>query len=85
MPERIHISKKRLGVHILIIIFIGLSFWAFSRYPELLYEARRAQQGTLLERNAGSITKDEVVEIDAQRSESTFVVMGKSTLDWIYA
>ena len=85
MPERIHISKKRLGVHILIIILIGLSFWAFSRYPELLYEAKRAQQGTLLERNMGSITKDEVVEIDAQESESTFVVIGKTTLDWMYA
>ena len=85
MPERIHISKKRLGVHILIIMFIGLSFWAFSRYPELLYEAKRAQQGTLLERNVGSITKDEIVEIDAQKPESTFVVIGKTTLDWIYA
>lgn len=55
----ISITQKKVVASIVLILFLSFSFWLLSRYPDLLYEAKRAQGGTLLERNLGSITKIE--------------------------
>jgi len=81
-------SKKRLFVNALILFFIALSFWSFSRYPDLYYEAERAERGILTSRTLGGITKDELITTNTTEGKNSpsaiLTTIGKTTLEWLY-
>lgn len=76
-------SRKRQVITITLMVIILSLFWGTSRYPDLIAEYTRASQNALLERNVGSITKDEM--INTKHNQTNLSVAATTTINWIDA
>ena len=84
--SRIDTSKKRVFVKAVLMALVGGAFWLTSRYPDLVYEAQRANMDALIERDLGTISKGEVMstqDLQDDSFQSKLTEIGRTTMNWM--
>jgi enediyne biosynthesis protein E4 len=74
-------SSKRKYIAISLVIMILSLFWGISRYPDLMSEYHKTQESTLTERNAGALSKDQV--LDAKTMKTNTKVIVSTIINWL--
>lgn len=77
-----NIEKRRLWFSGFIVVALLASFWGFSRYPDLVEEYLRADHGTLIEREMGSLSKDAMMSAEADTTNVRQIFV--NTANWLY-
>lgn len=72
------VKRKRIA-WLWLLLLLGV-FWSLSRYPDLMKEYNRAKADTLIERDAGNLSKDEMIK--SEESSSNLSVAGTTALNW---
>lgn len=61
-------SARRKKIALTLFMLILCCFWFLSRYPDLIAEYQKSEQQQLIDRNTGSMTKDEILDSKALHS-----------------
>ena len=79
--SNVYVSKKRKVIAISLMIAILAIFWSLSRYPDLIAEYDRSKNNTLVERDLGNLSKDEMLK--SRTAQSNLSVALTTAINWI--